>query len=95
MILVLATNIFIYKFAVLQQGFVKELGLKLKGNNTKIQMADHYNPSLSFYADRVFKIANGAQKNALIFKKTSRNLDKNQSIILNKNGYVIIRNSSP
>ncbi|MCP9757330.1 glycosyltransferase family 39 protein [Lacihabitans sp. CCS-44] len=77
----MATTLFIYKFATLQQGFVKETGLKLRKNNETVFMKDHYNPSLSFYAQKVFTIKATLQKGDKTFQKNT--------LLETKNGYLI------
>jgi len=86
----LATTFFIFKFALLQQGFVKETGLKLRKTNETVLMKDHYNPSLSFYAQRVFNISNEFKKGNKIFQKIEKKFPLKSTIIETKNGYIII-----
>jgi 4-amino-4-deoxy-L-arabinose transferase-like glycosyltransferase len=64
----LAVSFFMYKYGLLQQGFVKETGLKLRNSKTEIFMKDHYNPSFSFYARRVIFIENKPNKSQRVFK---------------------------
>jgi hypothetical protein len=64
----LAVSFFMYKYGLLQQGFVKETGLKLRNSKTEIFMKDHYNPSLSFYARRVIFIENKPNNSQSVFK---------------------------
>lgn len=51
-------------------------------------MKDHYNPNLSFYAEKVFKI----EKNiTFYFQKIDQNMQINDKILFQKNGYVIYK----
>lgn len=86
----IATTFFIYKFALLQQGFVKETGLKLRKSNETVFMKDHYNPSLSFYAQRVFNIRSEFKKGDKIFQKIEKIYPLKSTIIETKNGYLIL-----
>lgn len=69
----LAVSFFMYKYGLLQQGFVKETGLKLRNSKTEIFMKDHYNPSLSFYARRVIFIENKPNNSQSVFKNYQSN----------------------
>ncbi|MES2796586.1 MAG: glycosyltransferase family 39 protein [Bacteroidota bacterium] len=91
LIFIVATNIFIYKFAVLQQGFVKQVGRGLYHSKSEIFMADHYNPTLSFYAQKVFAIKNNPQKGDLIFRKVATKKMVLGTLILKGNGYVLLK----
>ena len=63
---------FIFHFGIMQQGFVRALGQKLYKSDINVKMKDHYNPSLSFYAQKDFPIADPAQTGELIFCKSSQ-----------------------
>jgi 4-amino-4-deoxy-L-arabinose transferase-like glycosyltransferase len=86
----LATTFFIYKFALLQQSFVKETGLKLRKTNELVFMKDHYNPSLSFYAQRVFNIKKEFKKGDKIFQKIGKKYPSKSTLFEAKNGYLIV-----
>jgi hypothetical protein len=91
LIYLVATTVFMYKFSLLQQGTVKEMGLKLKNTPQKVFMNDHYNPSLSFYAQRVFEINKKPSSGDILFVKYSEKLKKENIIISQKNGYLLIK----
>ena len=82
-----ATTLFIYKFSQLQQGFVKSSGLKLKLKNESVYMVDHYNPSLSFYAQKVFPIKEKLNSGDKVFSKNQNY--KTDSILQKGNGYAV------
>lgn len=90
LVYLLATTVFIYKFSILQQGAVKEMGQKLKNTQQKVFMIDHYNPSLSFYAQRVFEIKKNPSQGDKLFVKYSEKLKQENTLIETKNGYLII-----
>ncbi|HLO42919.1 MAG TPA: glycosyltransferase family 39 protein [Leadbetterella sp.] len=83
----LAVSFFMYKYGLLQQGFVKETGLKLRNSKTEIFMKDHYNPSLSFYARRVFNIKREFKKEDKIFQKIEKKYPIKSTVIETKNGF--------
>ncbi len=85
-----ATTVFIYKFSILQQGTVKEMGLKLKNTPQKVFMNDHYNPSLSFYAQRVFEINKNPSSGDTVFVKYNKKFKEQETVISQKNGYLLI-----
>lgn len=85
---VVGTTLFIHKFAILQQGFVKETGIKLKSSKNHVFMVDHYNPSLSFYAQRVFTIKKDFEKGEMFFSKNS--IEIGDSLISKGNGYILV-----
>ncbi|MBK9507946.1 MAG: glycosyltransferase family 39 protein [Cytophagaceae bacterium] len=80
---------FIFHFSILQQGFVKALGQKLYKSNINVKMKDHYNPSLSFYAQKGFPIAGPAQTGDLIFSKSSQS--DTSEVIGAFGGYRVVR----
>lgn len=82
-----STTFFMFKFGILQQGFVKETGLNFRDSNEIINMKDHYNPSLSFYARKAFPIKTQFYKGDLIFSKF-KNISSD-STIKQKNGFVL------
>jgi succinate dehydrogenase/fumarate reductase flavoprotein subunit len=86
----LAVSFFMYKYGLLQQGFVKETGLKLRNSKTEIFMKDHYNPSLSFYARRVFNIKKEFKKEDKIFQKIEKKYTLKSTVIETKNAYLIL-----
>lgn len=90
LIYLVATTVFIYKFSILQQGTVKEMGLKLKNTQQKVFMNDHYNPSLSFYAQRVFEINKNPSQGDTLFVKYSEKFKKENTVISQKNGYLLM-----
>ncbi len=90
LVFLLATTVFIYKFSILQQGTVKEMGLKLKNTPQKVFMNDHYNPSLSFYAQRVFKINKNPSLGDTLFVKYSEKFKKENIVISQKKGYLLL-----
>ncbi len=87
----LSTTLFIYKFAILQQGFVKETGLNLKKSKVKIFMMDHYNPSLSFYAETIFEINTNPKPGEFVFRKFKKNQSHLFEVKSSKNGYYILQ----
>jgi hypothetical protein len=85
----IATNVFIYKFSVLQQLPIREASSWIIKNGLEVNMVDHYNPSLSFYAQKNFLIKS-ENKEAIFFKKQEIN-DIKKFKIINKFGpYVLL-----
>jgi 4-amino-4-deoxy-L-arabinose transferase-like glycosyltransferase len=91
LVFLLATTVFIYKFSILQQEAVKEMGLKLKNTPQKVFMNDHYNPSLSFYAQRVFEINKNPNSGDTLFVKYSKKFSSENTVLSKKNGYLLIK----
>lgn len=83
-----AVSFFMYKYGLLQQGFVKKTGLQLRNSKTEIFMKDHYNPSLSFYANRVFLIKQKFEKGDIVLSKFP--FEKTDSTLVVGNGFGLI-----
>lgn len=66
------------------------MGLKLKNTQQKVFMNDHYNPSLSFYAQRVFEINKNPSPGDTLFVKYNKKSQEENTIISQKNGYLLI-----
>jgi len=90
LVYLVATTLFIYKFSILQQGTVKEMGLKIKKTQQKVFMNDHYNPSLSFYAQRVFEINKNRSPGDTLFVKYNKKFQEENTVISQKNGYLLL-----
>lgn len=84
----LAVSFFMYKYGLLQQGFVKNTGLHLRSSKTEIFMKDHYNPSLSFYANRVFLIKQKFEKGDIVLSKFP--FENTDSTLVEGNGFGLV-----
>lgn len=79
------TSFFIFKYGLLQQGFVRQIGIKLKAQPETVYMHDHYNPSLSFYAQRSFPIKETFGENEIHFLKLSK-IDTSKVALIDSGG---------
>ncbi len=84
----LAVSIFIYKYGLLQQGFIKQTGLKLRNSKQEIFMKDHYNPSLSFYAKRVFSIKQNFEKGDIVLSRFP--VENTDSTLASGSGFILL-----
>lgn len=92
LIFTFGATLFMYKYGVLQQGFVKSTGLWLKDKPLNVLMTNHYHPSLSFYAEKDFPITAEPQVGDVIFIKPKDLAERyNTSVVLAGSGLNLIK----
>jgi 4-amino-4-deoxy-L-arabinose transferase-like glycosyltransferase len=86
-----AVSLFLNRYAELQQGFVKKIGLENEHKSETIYMTDHYNPSLSFYSQKVYPIKDSIEKGNLYFMNIKKYDANKMEIISSGSGFVLVR----
>ncbi|UBM58092.1 glycosyltransferase family 39 protein [Marinilongibacter aquaticus] len=90
-VFIASTSFFMYTYAGLQQGFVKTTGQELRNSNEEVWMRDHYNPSLSFYAQKTFLIDTDFVPGRTYFIRISRYDSKQMQILAARSGFVLVK----
>lgn len=80
-------SFFVFTYARLQQGFVKEVGLSL---DKEVFMTDHYNPSLSFYAQKSLPISEELKSGTYYFIRKDKLKESEMKILKEGSGFALV-----
>lgn len=86
-----STALFMSHYGNLQQGFVKEAGLTLRESDEEVYMTNHYNPSLSFYAQQTAEMAKGFEAGKLYFISIDKFKAEEMELLSKGSGFVLVR----